>query len=151
MVRVKQLRSTYNKYRDRGTLKINQVANIPVAPKEYSKEQKDLWLDICSTLHSVGLLQSIGVHQIKNYCRYYKIHSEALADIEKRGNLITQETNYGITEKVNPSVTVATNAFSSMQSIADRIGFTPVAHSKVRETSIPVKEHTNQEDEFSDL
>lgn len=74
-----------------------------------------------------------------------------MADIEKRGNLIIQETNYGITEKVNPSVTVATNSFSSMQSIADRFGFTPVAQSRIKEISTPVTEHTNQEDEFSDL
>lgn len=75
-----------------------------------------------------------------------------MEDIEKRGNIIMQTSSYGTTEKVNPSWTVAQNSFSSMQSIADRFGFTPVAQSKIKEIGLLGKEKPkDKEDEFGNL
>lgn len=103
-----------------------QLKNLKSAPKLDFPfvESKKLWDKLTKELSGLGILNSISLELLENYCNLYGIQKKALEEIKEEG------LSDGL--KKNPALTAYLDAGAQMRQISVKFGFTPSDASRIK-------------------
>jgi P27 family predicted phage terminase small subunit len=107
------------------------IGFLPDPPKEFTKAQQTVWIDIIKTLAAANALNEVGLPLIYSYCVQYGMFEDALNQVRIKGIVIIQKTKKGDIIKQNPAVQVMNASNSLMLSLSKEFGFSPLSQSKI--------------------
>lgn len=136
-VPIKRLRGTYRDDRDAGKMELPALKSIPLPPEGWKDSQKDTWFKVCGELHSIGLLQNIGLDLLRIYCKEVWNYDQAQKILEDEGHWLVKKNG---DSRRHPMADIATMAFNKIIAISGQFGFTPHAATKIKLTGKPQDE-----------
>ncbi|HNT22526.1 MAG TPA: phage terminase small subunit P27 family [Saprospiraceae bacterium] len=149
---IKKLRGTYRPDRDGGKLEPPSMNTIPLPPEDYDDDTKEVWFSITEALNHSGLMQRVGIPQIKIYCDQYAIYRDCIKDIKKTGRVIKVVSKNGTTViKRNPNIDISVMAAALMSQVSDKFGFNPYSQSRIKHITDNASSNKEEADEFDNI
>ena len=104
---------------------------LPDPPKSLNKVAKAKWLELTRELYSCGLLTTLDVDALENYCVLYARWLKAEEDISKNGLIYKTPSGAWVQ---TPFVGISNRTLDIMNKIRTDFGMTPVARTRARAT-----------------
>jgi len=125
----KKQTGTYRKDQD-GTQSLTLLEKVPPPPKEFSKYEREFYLDTCTDLLNRGTLTTDSARGVEYHAIWYHVHKDTSSKIRK-GNYyqVSEKTGW---ENISPDVSLCEKATKILMTLSNANGLNPVAGSKVR-------------------
>lgn len=121
-------------------LQLTTLQEIPEPPATFDEVATNVWNTICGELIKHNIMQSIDIFQLQMLCNEMSIYWNCQEQLKTQNYLV--DTGTGST-KVNPLITISTQALSNVNKIAAKFGLTPADRQKLKMTVDAGKPKTN--------
>lgn len=105
---------------------------IPGAPRDLDDSEIEEWNRLAPILYKMGVLKSIDVDELANYCRAYVRYKDAHQSLTPETFTIVAGNGSRV---ANPLIRVIEQAATEMHRIRQGFGMTPAARTKI--TAVP--------------
>ena len=99
-------------------------------PKNLGRAGLAMWRRVCTSLDDTCVLQAPDYFALTALCQQWQLYQTALADITKRGHLVTSARADGDLVK-NPSCVIASQALAHFRALAAEFGLSPLSRSRL--------------------
>jgi P27 family predicted phage terminase small subunit len=134
--KLKKLEGTYRKDRDQGGNELAPPPAVPICPRWITGAAKAEWDRIVPQLAELGVLTGLDGGQLERYCDAYGNWLQAKAEVKKHGQMI--KTPFG--PQKNPAVKTAFDERKEADRLAQELGLSPSARSRVKVPEKPPEE-----------
>lgn len=100
--------------------------DIRDCPEHLSDDAKEEWAYMHDQLKQLGLLKTVDVNALAQYCQAYSDWKAAVTFTNQNGFTYSSETRNGLQIKEYPQVKIAESRFAIMYRLSAKFGFTPV-------------------------